>query len=124
MCPDISFNSHGHWINEYRLNMWGNNGVAYQNRYQLLRYRNSEITFSVGAPPGADILDGLILSPVPIPAKCHVTVRRINSTISLYINGRRLASLVDPDPLPASGKVGLGVSWDLRATFDNFVVRK
>jgi hypothetical protein len=59
---EIVFNSHGHWINEYRLNMWGNNGVAYQNRYQIIRYRNSELTFSVGAPPDADIMDGLILS--------------------------------------------------------------
>jgi hypothetical protein len=116
---EIVFNSHGHWINEYRLNMWGNNGVAYRNQYQIVRYRNGEIEFTVGMPG-----DEMTPAPFPIPAKCHVTVRRINSTISIYINGRRLASLVDPDPLPASGKVGLGVSWDLRTTFDNFVVRK
>jgi hypothetical protein len=73
---------------------------------------------------GTDVQDGNVLSPLPIPEQAHVTVRRLDNIIDIYINGRRIASVTDPAPLPASGAVGLGVVWDFTAAFDNFVVRK
>jgi hypothetical protein len=116
---EVVFDSLGHWENEYRLNMWGDNSTTqYRNVFQIIRYRNAELEFTVGVPG-----DVFLEAPFPIPAKCRVTVRRLGSVISIYINGRRLAALTDPAPLPASGRVGLGVDWDLTAAFDNFVVR-
>ena len=65
-----------------------------------------------------------MLTPVPIPTKSHLTVRRVGNTITVYINGRRVGSATDATPHPATGKVGLEVAFDMTTAYDNFVVRR
>jgi hypothetical protein len=113
---EIVFDSTGHWENEYRLEIWSQDSPAYANRFHLSRYKNGVIT-ELTAEGGNE------LSPVPIPPRSHITVRRINNTISVYINNVRVKALTDADRLPAEGEVGLGVIWDWTAAFDNFFVR-
>ena len=69
-------------------------------------------------------MHGNVLSPIPIPSVSHITVRRVGSTMDVYVNWVRIGRLTDPDPLPMVGKVGLGVIWDYSAAYDNFVVRR
>ena len=59
----------------------------------------------------------------PIPQRSHVTVARRGREISVYINGVRIGSATDPDPIPATGRVGLAAIWDMVAAFGNVVVR-
>jgi hypothetical protein len=132
MEPDADFavgesefviNSTGHWVNEYRISIWPSTSLGYKNRFQIAKYKNGVFTNGFGLPPDADVQDGNVLTPVPIPPQCHVTVRRIGNWISVYINNVRIAAVLDNDPLPAQGTVGLGVIWDGHGTFDNVVVR-
>ena len=53
----------------------------------------------------------------------HVTVRGRGDEITVFLNGLRMASATDPNPLPATGRVGLGVIWNYAAAYDNLVVR-
>lgn len=110
---EIVFNSIGHWLNEYRVEFWSEKSPAYRNSYNIMRYRDGRVDFSIGNT----------YTPVRIPQIAHLTVRRQVNTIVLFVNGVHLVSVTDPQPLPAVGMFGLGVIWDLIAKYDNFTVR-
>lgn len=114
---EIVFHSTGHWVNEYRIEIWSKDSPDYTNRFQIGRYRNGN--YEALTPDG-----GNTPSPIPIPSRCHATVRRLGKQINVYINGRRIGSIVDSNPLPATGTTGLGVIWDNTGAFDNYQVRR
>jgi hypothetical protein len=118
---EIAFNSTGHLENEYRVTIWSKTSSFFPNRWAVQTYKNG---FEDGLiPPDAtDVADNTIPAPFPIPTSGHFSVRRVDNTITLYVNGRRLGSVTDSDPLPAEGQIGLVVTGDT-TTFDNFEVR-
>ena len=69
------------------------------------------------------MIDGNVLSPLPIPQQCHLTMRWLGNTFDIYINGQRMARHSDPDPLPLNGTIGLTDIWSTSAAFDNVTVR-
>jgi hypothetical protein len=107
--------------NEYHLQIWPQDGPSYPNRWQMIRYENGEISFPTENFP--DALDGNVPSLIPIPTKCRFTIRRIGGKFDFFVNGIRIGSVTDPNPLPATGKVGVAVVFDYTGAFDNFVVR-
>jgi hypothetical protein len=106
---------------QYTVDIHARHHPQYANRWQVIKYVNFEPSFPTADYPCA--IDAVAPSPIPIPRKCHYTVRRIGNKIDVYVNSVRIGSVVDPSPLPADGKVGLGIVWDFSAVYDNFVVR-
>src|SRR5262249_19288397 len=105
---------------EYWITFWSENSPNYPNRYTIFRWRGG--TFTV-ISTGDDVIDGNVLSPLPIPQQCHLTMRRLGNTSDFYKNARRTARHSDPDPLPLDGRVGLTDIWSTSAAFDNVTVR-
>ena len=122
---EIVFDSTGHdpdLRNEYRVGFASNINSVFPNRFGIYRYRDSNVTALI-PPDATDIVDNTIASPIPIPPKAQMSVGRLGNTITLFVNGMRIGSVTDSDPLPASGKVGLIVSGGA-SLFDDFHVRK
>ena len=107
---------------EYHVGIMSQDSPAYANRWQIIRYDNFQVSFPTASLPGA--VDGNVLSSIPIPTRCHFTVRRVGGNFDVYINSIRIGSWTETTPLPALGKVGAGVVWDFTGTFDNFAVRR
>ena len=118
---EIVLNSTGSLVNEYRVSLWSKASSFFPSRWAVQTHKNG--VQGVLIPPDAsDVADGTIPAPFPIPTKARFTARRLGNTISLYVNGRKIGSVTDDDPLPAQGKVGLLVTNDT-TIFDNFEVR-
>jgi hypothetical protein len=117
----IVFNSTGHLVNEYRVEIWSKVSSLFTNRWAVGTYKDG-VQGSLIPPDATDVADGTIPSPFPIPTRGHFSVRRLGNIISLYVNGKQIGSVTDSNPLPAQGKVGLVVTG-ATTTFDNFEVR-
>ena len=118
---EIAFNSTGHLVNEYRATISSKANFFFPNRWSVPAYKNG-VPGALIPPDATDVADGTIPSPIPIPEKGHFRVRRLGNTINLYVNGMRIGSVTDGNPLPARGRVGLVVP-DATTHYDNFAVR-
>jgi hypothetical protein len=118
---EIVFNSTGHLLNEYRVGLASKEGSLFSNRWVVQTYKDG-VQGGLVPPDATDVIDNTIPSPFPIPTRGHFTIRRLGNTISLYVNGRKVGSVTDSDPLPAQGRVGLALSG-ATTTYDNFAVR-
>ena len=121
---EIVFNSTGHLVNEYYASIWSQVTGPFANRWAVQTYKNG-VQDALIPPDATDVHDGTLPSPIPIPEKGHFRVRRLGNTINLYVNGMRIGSVTDGNPLPARGRVGFLVTGNVNGTtsFDNFAVR-
>ena len=118
---EIVFNSTGHLVNEYRVGIASKANFFFPSRWSIAVYQNGVVRNLI-PPDATDVIDNTIPSPIPIPEKGHFRVRRLGNTINLYVNGMRIGSVTDGNPLPARGRVGLVVP-DATTHYDNFAVR-
>jgi hypothetical protein len=107
--------------NDYLIQIFSKDSPAYPNGWQIIRFKNYEISFPTVNFPGA--VDAVVPSGVMIPRKCHFTVKRVGNRIDVYVNWVRIGFITDPDPLPLAGNVAVGLTWDFTGVYDNFVVR-
>ena len=107
---------------EYRAYFWSSDSPDYPDRWQIIRFEDFAPYFPCAELPNN--VDGNVLSPTPIPSVSHITIRRVGSTMDVYVDWVRIGRVTDPDPLPTAGKVGLSVIWEYSAAYDNFVVRR
>jgi uncharacterized repeat protein (TIGR01451 family) len=102
--------STGHWVNEYRIDLWMQGGEN-SNQYQLVRYKDGVET----------VLIPLAVAPVPITDPCIIRIEARGDTLVLYINGQFVVAYTDLEPL-LSGRIGLGVIWNYTSRFDDVMV--
>lgn len=109
---EFVFRSTGHWINEYRLELWSASAGIYENTFVLSKYQNGT---------GYVLSNGHQLSPVPITDTLLGRVSVVDDNINIFINNQKIFEYQDNNPL-LNGKIGLGVIWAKQGSFDNVLV--
>jgi len=111
---EVLLDASGDLEDHYRVDVWAQDVAHdYADSILIWRYRD----------PSPALVLGPTQSLVPLTSPARLRVRRMGERIELFHNGDYVGGATDPDPLPASGQVGLGIVFDWTVSYDDIEVR-